>query len=77
MRYDTPAVDYDAMCTELEDIDWANIMNPMNTLDAWNFFATVFQETIDKFVPLRKSGQKRSTYMTTEAFDLRKLKRKL
>ena len=77
LRYDTRAVDYDAMCTELEDIDWANIMNPMNTLDAWNFFTTVFQETIGKFVPLRKSGHKRSTYMTTEAFDLRKLKRKL
>ena len=77
LRYDTQAVDYDAMCTELEDIDWANIMNPMNTLDAWNFFTTVFQETIDKFVPLRKSGHKRSTYMTTKAFDLRKLKRKL
>ena len=77
MRYDTWAVDYDAMCTELEDIDWANIMNPMNTLDAWNFFTTVFQETIDKFVPLIKSGHKRSTYMTTKAFDLRKLKLKL
>ena len=34
LRYDTWAVDYDTMCTELEDIDWANIMNPMNTLDA-------------------------------------------
>ena len=77
LRYDTRAVDYDTICTELEDIDWANIMNPMNTLDAWNFFTTVFQETIDKFVPLRKSGNKRSTYMTTKAFDLRKLKRKL
>ena len=77
LRYDTRAVDYDTMCTELEDIDWANIMNPMNILDAWNFFTTIFQETIDKFVPLRKSGNNRSTYITTEAFDLRKLKRKL
>ena len=77
LRYDTQAVDYDTMCTELEDIDWANIMNHMNTLDAWNFFTTVFQETIDKFVPLRKSGNKISTYMKTEAFDLRKLKCKL
>ena len=64
LRYDTRAVDYDAMCTKLEDIDWANIMNLMNTLDAWNFFTTVFQETIDKFVPLRRSGNKRSTYCT-------------
>ena len=77
LRYDTQAVDYDTMCTELEDIDWANIMNPMNTLVAWSFFTTIFQETIDKFVPLRKSGNKKSTYMITEAFDLRKLKRKL
>ena len=49
----------------------------MNTLDAWNFFTTIFQEIIDKFVPLRKSGNNRSTYITTEAFDLRKLKHKL
>ena len=41
------------MCTELEDIDWANTMYPMNTVvrRCQNFFATVnFQETIDQFV---------------------------
>ena len=52
-------------------------MNSMNTLEAWSYFSAIFQETVDKFVPLSRSGNKKSTYMSAEAFQLRKLKHKL
>ena len=59
------------MCTTLEDINWADIMNSMNTLDTWSYFRVICQEIIDidMFAPLSKSGNKKSTYMTTEASD--------
>ena len=65
------------MCATLEGINWADIMNSMNTLDAWSYFKAIFQETIDKFVPLSRTGNKKSIYMSAEAFQLRKLKSKL
>ena len=77
LRYNTRLDDYDSMCATLEDINWADIMNSMNTLDAWSYFRAIFQETIDKFVPLSRSGNKKSTYNSVEAFQLRKLKSKL
>ena len=66
------------MCTTLEDINWADIMNSVNTLDTWSCFRVIFQEIIDidTFAPLSRSGNKKSTYMTdNRGFWLRKLKR--
>ena len=67
------------MCATLEDVNWADIMNSMNTLEAWSYyFSAVFQETIDKFVPLGRSGTRKVlSYMSAEGFQLRKLKYKL
>ena len=45
-------------------IDQPDIMEPMNTQEAWGFFKTVLQDIVDKYVP-RLTGvqKKRNTYM--------------
>lgn len=42
MGYDTQMVDYDLICATLDDINLANIINPVNVLDALSYFTTVF-----------------------------------
>ena len=46
-------------------IDWPDIMEPMNTQEAWGFFKTVLQDIIDKFVPLTTGVRKKRTYLAT------------
>ena len=59
-------------------IDWPDIMEPMNTQEAWEFFKTVLQDIIDKYVPISIGVQKkRNIYMSPEAFRIKKLKQKL
>ena len=77
MRYNTWVADYDSMHVTLENINWADIMNSMNIVYAWSYFRTIFQDTTDIFVLLSRSSNKKSTYMTIEAFRLIKLKHKL
>ena len=53
-------------------------MEPMNTQEAWEFFKTVLQDIIDKYVPISIGVQKkRNIYMSSEAFRIKKLKQKL
>ena len=40
------------MCEALYTIDWLDIMEFKDTQEAWEFFKTVFQHIIDKYVPI-------------------------
>ena len=77
-RYNVNRADFDSMRAAFHTIDWPDIMEPMNTQEAWGFFKTVLQDIIDKFVPLTTGvRKKRNIYMSPEAFRMKKLKRKL
>ena len=77
-RYNVYRADFDSMHAAFSTIDWPDIMEPMNTKEAWEFFKTVLQDIIDKYVPMSIGVQKkRNIYMSPEAFKLKKLKRKL
>ena len=53
-------------------INWLDIMEPMDTQEAWEFFKTVFQDIIDKYVPITTGVQeKRNVYMSPEAFSFK------
>ena len=77
MRCNTWIADYDSMRVTLENINWANIMNSMNTLYAFSYYRAILKETTDIFVLLSRSSNEKSTYMTIEAFRFIKLKSKL
>ena len=77
MRYNTWVADYDSMHVTLENINWADIMNSMNTLYAFSYYRAILEETTDIFVLLSIASNKKSSYMTIEAFQLIKLNRKL
>ena len=66
------------MCAALYTIDWLDIMELMVTQEAWEFFKTVIQDIIDKYVPITTGVQKiRNTYMSPKAFRIKRLKQKL
>ena len=44
LRYNTRLVIYDSMYATLEYINWADIMNSMNTLDAWSYLEPFSRE---------------------------------
>ena len=50
-RYNVNRADFDNMHAALYTIDWLDIIEPMNTQEAWEFFKTV-QDIIDKHVPI-------------------------
>ena len=77
-RYNVYRADFDSMHAAFYTIDWPDIMEPMNTKEAWEFFKTVLQDIIDKYVSISIGVQKkRNIYMSPEAFRIKKLKRKL
>ena len=41
-RYNVNRADFDTMCEALYTIDWLDIMEPMDTQEAWEVFKTVF-----------------------------------
>ena len=58
-RYNVNRADFDTMSATLYIIDWFDIMEPMDTQEAWEFFKTVFQDIIDKDVPITTGVQKK------------------
>ena len=52
-RYNVNRADFDIMHEALYTIDWLDIMEPMDTQEAWQFFKIVFQNIIDKCNTLR------------------------
>ena len=77
-RYNVNRANFDNMHEALYTVNWLDIMEPMNTQEAWEFFKTVIQDIIDKYIPTTTGVQKiRNTYMSPEAFRIKKLKRKL
>ena len=64
----------------MHTINWLNIMEPMDTQEAWEFFKTVFQDIVDKikYAPITTEIQKkRDICMCSEASRIKKLKKKL
>ena len=77
-RYNVNRADFDSIRAAFHTIDWPYNMESMNTQEAWEFFKTVLQDIIDKFVPLTTGvRKKRNIYMSPEAFRMKKVKQKL
>ena len=71
-RYNVYRADFDSMHAAFSTIDWPDIMEPMNTKETWEFFKTVLQDIIDKYVPISIGVQKkRNIYMSPEAFRIK------
>ena len=76
LRYDAQVVDYDLMPVVMDDINWADIMNPMDTLDGWSNFRTVLKRILltSFYFLTGQVTRKVLSYMTAEVFNMRKLK---
>ena len=38
--------DFPKMRQLISDVDWENILNPLDLQDAWHYFSTVFDDTV-------------------------------
>ena len=59
------------------NVDWVLILSTLDTNDAWLLFKTIFQDIIDKYVPVYKQGEKKNLYSNSEVFSLKRHKNKL
>ena len=60
--------DFDNMHAALYTINWLDIMEPMNTQEAWEFFKTIFQGIINEYLPITTAVEKkRNIFMSPEA----------
>ena len=58
----------------LGDIDWVSLLDPLDVNDAWLYFKSVFQDTVDHYVPTYKPKEKKSLYSNSEVFCLKRKK---
>ena len=48
----------------ISNVDWENILNPLDLHDAWHYFSTVFDNTVSKSIPLYLLHPKKNIYVT-------------
>ena len=51
----------------LEEIDWHTNLYPLNTLEAWDFFASHFESCLGECVPYKTSSSKKTKYVYVSA----------
>jgi len=62
-KYNVNATDTILMKDILNSVDWEATLEPFNMISVWLFFKSVFQDAIEKCVPLFKPKMK-NLYMT-------------
>ena len=65
------------MCQITSDVDWENILNPLDLRDAWHYFSTIFDETVAKSIPLDLLRPRKNLYVTQSSLYLKNKKCKL
>jgi len=61
----------------LGNVDWVSLLDPLDMSDAWLQFKSIFQDTLDNFVPTYKPKEKKSLYSNSEVFSLKRKKNQL
>ena len=74
-RYNLHCADFPKMRQLISDVDWENILNPLDLQVAWHYFSTVFDEI--KSIPLDLLRPKKNIYMSHKALRLKNKKCKL
>ena len=78
VQFDLRSANFTKMCQLLEAIDWHTCLDPLNTLQAWDFFAKHFESCLKECVPLKRpSSKKQNMFMTQQVLHLRSTKKKL
>jgi len=77
LKYNIRAANIDQMKQALSNVDWASILEILDTIESWLLFKSIFKGIIDKYVPIYKQREKKSLYSNSEVFSLKKQKNKL
>ena len=73
-RYNLHCADFPKMRRIISDVDWENILNPLDLHDAWHYFSTVFDKTVAKSIPLDLLHPRKNIYMSHKALCLKNKK---
>ena len=76
LKYNIRVANIELMKQALGNVDWVSILDALDTNDAWLLFKAIFQEIIDKYLPIYKQREKKSLYSNSEVFSLKKHKNK-
>ena len=61
----------------ISNVDWEEILNPLNFSEAWHYFSTVFDDIVLECIPLEIPRLKKNTFMSHKALLLKNKKCKL
>jgi len=62
---------------EILDVDWELILGPLDISDSWKCFKTIYQDAIDRCVPVHKPKIKKNLWVNSDALQLKRNKNKL
>ena len=51
-RYNLHCADFSKMRRLISDVDWESTLNHLDLQDAWDYFSSVFDDTVTKCIPL-------------------------
>ena len=46
----------------ISNVDWEEILNPLNFSEAWHYFSIVFDDTVLEYIPLEIPRLKKSIH---------------
>ena len=65
------------MCQLISNVDWEDVLNPLDLHNAWDYFSATFDDIVLKCIPLEVPRPKKNIYITHKALRLKNKKCKL
>lgn len=76
-RYNLHQANFHKMRNLIEEVNWDEILSPLDIHSAWQIFVTKFTDFLDDCIPLDVPRRKLCIFMNQRALNLRNRKRKL
>jgi len=77
VKYNVGAANLDLMNETLQTVDWKSTLSSLDVNASWDCFKAIYQDAIDRCVPVYKAKQKKNLWMNFDALQLKKSKNKL
>ena len=74
LKRDIRAANIELMKQALINVDWVSVNLEYSLMMPGFCFKTIFQDIIDKYVPVYKQREKKNSYSNSEVFSLKKHK---
>ena len=74
VKYNVGAANLDLMNETLQSVDWNSTLSSLDVNASWDYFKAIYQDAIDRCVPVYKAKLKKNLWMNFDALQLKKVK---